>query len=225
MKRYLPFAIIALVAATTLGAGTWFYRTTQARVAAAAEKVSATAPGAKAGAKLAHIRGEAKAQLTIEEFADFQCPPCAALSGIMHQLEEEYRGRLRIVFRHFPLRNHQHARPAALAAEAAAFQGKFWEMHDLLYKNQTEWSKAAEIRPVLIGYAASLGLDPTKFNADMDDPRTAARITADQERAASLGVKQTPTVFLNNQFIPVPQLSANGLRAAIDGALKSKPTP
>ena len=217
LKRFLPFTLIAAVASVTLTAGTVLYRAKQAKAPRGGGLAEIT--GAKPGAKAPHIRGETKAKVTVEEFADFQCPPCAGVAAILQKLERDYQGRLRVVFRHFPLQNHQNARPAALAAEAAARQGKFWEMHDLLYENQTAWSKATEIRPLLNGYAAILGLDMTRFSADFELSETGARISADQERAASLGVTQTPTLFINNQLLPVSALSADGIRDAIEKAL------
>src|SRR5205814_4081468 len=107
--------------------------------------LNSAAPGAS-GAESGHVRGRSDAPVTIIEFGDFQCPPCANLSEPINQLERDYRSRLRIVFRHFPLPNHQHAREAALASEAASLQGRFWEMHDLLYREQSVWSKAQDVR-------------------------------------------------------------------------------
>jgi len=161
----------------------------------------------------------------IEEFADLQCPPCGELATILHRLEQDYRGKLAVTFRHYPLQTHQHARRAALAAEAAGLQGKFWEMHDLLYKNQSAWSNATEVQPLLAGYAGSLGLDQTKFASDLEKPESRARIAADQERAASLGVKQTPTLFINSELVPVSSFTMEGLRARIDAALAGKLQP
>jgi len=224
MKRYLPFLIIALVAAATAGSGVMTYRAKVAAIAESEAKATASAPGAK-GAMPPRTRGQKMAAVTIEEFADFQCPPCASLSTIIQTLEQDYHGKVRVIFRHYPLPNHQHARPAAYAAEAAAMQGKFWEFHDLLYKTQSVWSKATEIRPLLTGYAATLGLDVNKFSADLDKPETSARINADQERAAALGVKQTPTLFVNNQVVPVASFNAEGLRAVIKAALEPRPSP
>jgi protein-disulfide isomerase len=76
-----------------------------------------------------HIRGDGKALVTLEEFGDFECPPCAKMSEALHQMEKDYHGKLRIIFRHFPLAMHPHAREAAIAAEAAHAQGKFWQRH------------------------------------------------------------------------------------------------
>ena len=99
---------------------------------------------ANSGSESMHIRGNPDAPVTLEEFGDFQCPPCGSFAAFAEELLKEYDSRLRIVFRHFPLTAHEHAREASLAAEAAGLQGHFWEMHDVLYREQAAWSKAPE---------------------------------------------------------------------------------
>ena len=221
MKRYLPFAIIAAVALSAVGAGAALYRSKQQRLAATAVTKHDPA-GAKPGAKPAHIRGTAKASVTVEEFADFQCPPCAGMSGAVKQLEQKYGDSLRVVFRHYPLKSHANAVPAALAAEAAGVQGKFWEMHDQLFKNQAGWSKTENPKTLFAGYAAAIGLDAERFAKDMENEKVRSRVTADQERASSLGVSQTPTLFVNGEKLPSQSLSSPGLQAAIDAAAQGK---
>ena len=225
MKRYLPFAIIALVGVIALGAGTALYRSKQARVAAAeaaaAERAAQPSRG-KPGAKAPPTRGPAKAAVTIEEFADFQCPPCGALSGVLKKLEEAYQGKVRMVFRHYPLTNHVHARQAALAAEAAGLQGKFWQMHDLLYQNRAVWATAPSLRPFIDGYAQTIGLDLVRFGRDLDGEQTKERVAADRERADSLGVDRTPTVFINDKLLPASALEEQALRKEIDAILNGK---
>lgn len=217
MKRYLPFIIIAAVALGAIGAGAALYRTKKERLAATTVNVNDPA-GAKPGARPAHMRGSTKATVTIEEYADFQCPPCGGLSGVVKELEKKNADKLRVVFRHYPLKMHANAVPAALAAEAAGLQGKFWEMHDHLFKNQAGWAKAENPRALFADYAAALGLDKARFSKDMDDEKIKARVTADQERATSLGVSRTPTVFVNGQAVPTESLSMNGLQGLIDSA-------
>lgn len=223
-KRHLPFILIIAVAVGTGVAGTLFYRAKVAESARAqsAAEVLHIAPGTKPGAVPPHIRG--RGQVIIEEFADFQCPPCGTVATILHQLEEEYRGRLRIVFRHFPLDGHQHARLAARSAEAAGVQGKFWEMHDLIYQHRTIWSTETDARPHFTRFAETLGLDVVRFTADLDSPEVAARVAADQERGHSVKVSSTPTIFLNDQPVPPASFSPPGFRTLIDAALAA-PTP
>ncbi len=169
-----------------------------------------------------HVRGNANAQVTLEEFGDFQCPPCGSISGFLDELVKEYDPHLRIVFRNLPLEMHQHAREAALAAEAAGLQGRFWEMHDVLYREQATWSKADNPRELFDSYAGMIGLDVDQFKKDMDGEKARARVDSDQERANSLGVQMTPTVFINDHQMSPNDKTPEGLRAAIDAALKEK---
>jgi len=143
MKRYLPFLIVAAVALVTVGSGTMLYRTKRAQLLPVSENRSLSGTS---GAESIHIRGNPDAPVTLEEFADFQCPPCGNFAGFAEELLKQYDSRLRIVFRNFPLALHEHAREAALAAEAAGLQGRFWEMHDVLYREQAAWSKAPNAR-------------------------------------------------------------------------------
>lgn len=228
MKRYLPFIIIAVVAVVAITAGTLIYRAKQARTQAAADaaaEMAALAGSGKPGAMPPHIRGPAKAAVTIEEFADFQCPPCGILSEIMQDLKRDYADNLRIVFRHYPLTSHQHARLAALAAEAAGMQGKFWEMHDMLYKNRATWIPAPDVRPFIHEYARAIGLDPAQFERDLDSEKAKGRLAADRERADSLGVDRTPSVFINQRLLPYSSLNELALRGEIEAIINGKTQP
>ena len=160
MRRYLPFAIVAVIGSLTLGIGTMLYRARELPVLA----ISKNSTAAKtAGTESIHVRGAAKAPVTLEEFGDFQCPPCGKLAGPTKQLEESYGSQLRLIFRQFPLVAwHAHAQEAALASEAAGFQGRFWEMHDLLYTNQNSWSQSGDVTSMFAGYATPLGLNSTQ---------------------------------------------------------------
>ena len=225
MKRYLPFAIIICVFAIAVGSGALLFRIKQqhitaARVAAAA--AIAKAPSSESGAKPPHVRGTANAPVTLEEFGDFECRPCGDLSPVLEKIEQDYGAALRVIFRQFPLAMHRHALDAARASEAAGLQGHFWEMHDLLYRNRFLWPRAPEVRKAFEDFAKSLGLDLERFKKDMDGDQVNARIVADRQRGASLGVNQTPVVFINNRQVPTNSLTPPGLRAAIDAAPKPK---
>jgi NhaA family Na+:H+ antiporter len=223
-QRYLPFAIIGIVAITTATAGTLIYRTKHARVASLAAQVAADNKGGKPGAAPSHAHGPDVAPVTLEEFGDFQCPPCSALAATLRTFEHDYPGKLRVIFREYPLEMHKHARLAALGAEAAALQGKFWEMHEQLYTKQNDWSKADNFRPFLDGYAKAIGLDMARFAADLESDKTQSRLKLDRERATSLGVNATPTVFINGESVPAEKRTTDGLRAAIQDALNGKKT-
>ena len=216
MKRYLPFLIIIGVLIVSTVLGMWLYRRST-------EPEPAPASSAQPDTLPAHVRGEAGAPVTLEEFADFQCPPCAALHPELKKIEEEYGPRLKVIFRNFPvIALHKHALQAAHAAEAAGLQGRFWEMHDMLYQNQSQWDKADNVRPIFSDYARSLNLDVQRFNSDMDSTEVSKRILADQDRARSLRVKGTPTLFINGRQVQPAQFTREGLRAAIDTALREK---
>lgn len=234
MKRSLPFFLITLVAVAAVSAGVLLYRAKVAQLNTATAPARAPAPAlvtsespaeAKDDPQAEHVRGSANASVTIEEFGDFQCPPCAGLSQALAQIEHEYGNKLRVIFRHFPLKMHANAATAARAAEAAGLQGHFWEMHDLIYKNQNAWSKSTEVLEEFTKYATSLGLDPARFRADLELPAVQERIAQDQERGTSRGVSATPTLFINNVLLPPTSLSDGGLRTAIDAALNPSPTP
>jgi Protein-disulfide isomerase len=220
MKRYLPFAIVAIVGAVTLASGIGLYRAKRAPIVATAKGSTSVADRSDTG----HVLGSAEAPVTLEEFGDYQCPPCGRIATVIGRMEQDYRPRLRIIFRNLPFAIHAHAHEAALAAEAAALQGRFWEMHDLLYKEQAAWSSAADARVLFESYAGMIGLDLERFRRDMDGEATKARVAADQQRATSLGVTSTPSIFINNEPLPHTSLNSSGLRAAIDAAMKSSPT-
>jgi len=216
MRRYLPYVIVALVALATFGSGFALYRA----------KLAALPSDAKGGpASGIHVRGKAEALVTIEEFGDFQCPPCSTMSAVLAKLEEEYGVRLRVIFHHFPLAIHAHAREAALAAEAAGMQGRFWEMHDLLYNEQAAWSKAPDVPSLFQSYAGVIKLDLNRFKKDLADPEVAARVDADQKLGTSRGVTSTPTLFVNDVLLPVADINPAGLHKTIEAALKEKPKP
>ncbi len=219
MKRYLPFIIVAVVAVATLGSGTMLYRAKRTHLLTIAEDKIVSEKG---NAESIHIRGNPDAPVTLEEFGDFQCPPCGNIASFLDELVKEYDPRLRIVFRNYPLPNHQHARNAALAAEAAGLQGRFWDMHDVLYREQAVWSKANNVRELFDSYAGMIGLNLDQFKKDIEGEKAKARVDSDQERANSLGVRSTPTVFINNREVGPNDKTPKGLRATIDAALKEK---
>jgi protein-disulfide isomerase len=222
MKRYLPFTIVGAVALATFGSGAVLYRAK--RPPTLTISTDQSAPGSTAG-ESTHIRGSANAPVTLEEYGDYQCPPCGLLAEPINQLEKEHRPNLRLIFRNFPLATHAHAREAAIAAEAAGLQGKFWEMHDLLYREQSIWSKATDARTLFNSYGGILGLEIERFKKDMDGDKAKDRVEADQKHGNLLGVQNTPTIFLNNKAIDPKNLNPAALRETIDAALKGNQAP
>jgi protein-disulfide isomerase len=141
-------------------------------------------------------RGRADALVTIVEFADFQCPFCKRVRETLGQLERDRGDRIRIVFKHNPLPFHPNAMPAAEASLAAEAQGKFWQMEEVLFENQTALGRADLER-----YAARIGLDLGRFRRDLDGHAHRARIEADQRLASDLGARGTPTFFVNGRLL------------------------
>jgi protein-disulfide isomerase len=139
-----------------------------------------------------HIRGPADAPLTLVEYGDFECPFCARATGVTRELREQFGAQLRYVFRHLPLTDvHPHAELAARAAVAADSQGRFWEMHDVLFAHQDELGFED-----IVGYAAELGLDVEAFLRDLGAAETAERVRADVASAEASGARGTPTFFV-----------------------------
>ncbi|MCA9577191.1 MAG: thioredoxin domain-containing protein [Polyangiales bacterium] len=149
----------------------------------------------------APVRGAVMAPVTIVEFSDFECPFCSRAHRPLGRAVEEFPGQVRLVFRHYPLSMHQHAAAAAVAAEAAGAQGKFWEMHDLLFENQTNLEPTDIAR-----YAQSLGLDMDRFRADFEDEALRARVDRSRAEGQRIGVNSTPTIYVNNRELPPAQL-------------------
>jgi protein-disulfide isomerase len=238
MKRYLPLIIIVGVLAVALGAGMTLWRSSKQDNSAAQpftqqptpvanqspgtpNQIPISQPGQGPVAAM-HERGGPTAKVMVEEYGDYQCPPCGMLFHDLKTIEKEYGTQIRFVFRHFPLQGHKHAVTAAHAAEAAGLQGRFWEMHDMIYQNQLSWSPADDARPVFIQYARDLKLDVERFNRDMDSPDVAARVSSDYQRGLAQGVNGTPTIFINGRQMNPNAVTLDGLRGALDYMLGKK---
>ena len=169
------------------------------------------------GAALAaadHVLGDDHAKLTLLEYGDYECPACIQLEPLMQQLVATHGGRLRLVYRHFPLMEvHPNAELAAEAAEAAAAQGRFWPMHHLLL------SQGHHLTPkALAAHAQSLGLDMNRFNAEMADHIYTQRVQEHRRAGEASGLRATPAVFLNGQPVDV-SFGFEKLEAAVRAAL------
>ncbi|MDT7687834.1 MAG: hypothetical protein QOE46_593 [Acidobacteriota bacterium] len=226
-KSSLPFIIIGGVLVAVIVAVVLMSRSATTRNSAPTNADAGTnpAPPTRApqpGAPNPYMRGGATAPVTLEEFSDFQCPACGNLEPGLRRVVTDYGERVRLVFRNFPLTMHKYAFIAARAAEAAGQQGKFWEMHDMLYDNQKEWSDAMEPRVQFDAYATRLGLDVQRFRTDMTRQDLAERINADLLRGGTLNVRGTPTVYLNGrELMPGKLVTEEDLRREIDAALGS----
>lgn len=159
-----------------------------------------------------HVKGNPEASVTVVEFSDFQCPACKATLPLIEQLMEKQGENFKLVYRHMPLDSiHPNARHAAWATEAAASQGKFWEMHDKLFETQEEWSETAstdDLSDIFATYAAELELDVETFKTEMASSAIADLVQSDASAAVAAGVQGTPTFFVNGQKTAAPQLES-----------------
>ncbi len=147
--------------------------------------------------------GPKEARVVLVEYADFQCEACARFSPILASLRAEYGDQVLFVFRFFPLSYHRYGMVSAQVAYAAFLQGKFWEMHDLLYENQKEWSDSADPLPFFDAYANRLGLDISRFRDDLNAQSTKDLITAQKAEGSKAGITHTPSFALNGSvFVP-----------------------
>jgi protein-disulfide isomerase len=160
--------------------------------------------------------GPEGAPVTLVEFADFQCPYCARATKILDQLRDRYGDQLRIVFKHFPLEIHPKAPAAHVAAEAAHRQGKFWEMHDLIFANQREMSEDR-----YLAYAGALGLDIEQFQEDRRSLDVRKRVLEDAEQAVELGILGTPAFVINGRIVSGAQ-PLDAFQKVIDEELSSR---
>ena len=168
-----------------------------------------------------HMTGKNDAKVTIVEFGDFQCPACAAAEPNVEKLMSDYKGNdnVNFVWRNFPLDTiHPNAQIGAEAGEAAAEQGKFWEMYKALYEKQTEWSELPDPLDKLVNYAQDLGLDANKFRDEVSTRRFSDVISADVKDGNSLGVNATPTIYINGEKMDSYQYDP--LKAKIEEQLK-----
>lgn len=142
-----------------------------------------------------HSQGNDNAAITLVEYGDYQCSYCGQAFGFIKDAQDAIGDDLRFIFRNFPLTEvHPHATAAAQAAEAAASQGKFWEMHDMLYENQQALSSSD-----LMGYAKKVGLDLEQFKKDIGNDTTSGKVEADFESGVRSGVNGTPAFFINGE--------------------------
>jgi protein-disulfide isomerase len=189
--------------------------------AAALERYNRAPPGAQPP----HFLGSPTATVTLEEFADFQCPTCAVVHSKMKEINALYGSRIRFIYRNFPLTQiHKNAYDASVAAEAAGMQGKYWDMQNQIFVNQKSWSNAPDARKVFADYAQKIGLDVNKFQTDMAGMMTKSRVDADLQRGNALGIRETPTIFLNGRRLTSEQMEVGAMRQFIDAELQKSGT-
>ena len=168
-----------------------------------AEKVQPTQPVVAAG-KVApvkdteYVKGDKNAKVTLIEYSDFQCPYCARHASTVDKVMEEYAGKVKLVFRHFPLSFHPEAQKASEATECAGEQGKFWEMHDKVFEANTNKNMKVETWK---SAAKELGLNTSQFNTCLDTGKYEDKVKSDFTEGQSVGVKGTPATFINGEMV------------------------
>ncbi len=247
----LPLVIIGLVLIVAVVGGLWAYNQSKKPVKGTAgiagnnntnsgSKETPTRPvqtpayTSVLGAQPPNMLGSPNASVTVEEFADFQCPTCGLKHPMMKEIISTYGSRIKFIFRDFPLQipAHDKAYDAAVAAEAAGLQGsnKFWEMQNMLFTNQQIWTANPDYRKVWEDYASKIGLDVERFKNDMAGLNAKARVDADLARGRALNVNSTPSIYVNGILIPFEQMNIDAMRQIIDAELakaknNSQPTP
>ncbi len=166
-------------------------------------------------------KGNRDSKVTLIEYSCFECPACGIVYSMVNQLMDEFGDEINFTYRYFPLKNiHPNAELSARAAEAAGKQGKFWEMHNILFEKQSEWSEKENARDIFTGYAQLLGLNIDAFKIDLDSSAVIERITNDYESGIKAGINGTPTFFLNGETIQITR-DYNELRDKVRESISS----
>lgn len=152
-----------------------------------------------------NVKGNKEAKVSLIEYSDFQCPACGSYYPILKKVAEDMGEQVQFAYRHFPLPQHKNAKLAATVAEAAGKQGKFWEMHNLIFQNQSDWSEEKNAAIIFARYAQDLNLDLARFRADIASDEIKAKIENDYKSGVKVGVNSTPSFFLNGKKITNPR--------------------
>lgn len=199
-KAVKPLIIIVLAVALAGGAAVYFSR--QPDQAAQTSENSAAPLKTSGGG---HFRGPENATITLVEFGDYQCPSCKAYHPVVLELLSRYPRELRLEFHHYPLVSiHGNSMAASLAVEAAGEQGRYWEMNDLIFEHQDEWSRSPNPETDFLALAGMIGLNQNAFMQAMRSPQLQDRVLQDVVRANEANVEAVPTFFINGQKINVP---------------------
>lgn len=169
-----------------------------------------------------HTVGAGKKGVTLVEYGDLECPACGQYFPILQEVKKKYGDDITFQYRHFPLPSHPQARIAHRAAEAAGKQGKFFEMHDMMYQRQQEWSGNNSAAKIFEGYATEIGLDVEKFKTDAASVEINAIINADVAEGQKIGAASTPTFVINDKLVERNPRSLDEFVKLIDDAINAK---
>ncbi len=149
----------------------------------------------------AQNNSDEEAAVTIIEYSDYQCPACAYYHPFVKKIKEKFGDQVKLDLRFFPLNSHQFAALAARAAQSAKNQGKFREMHNLLYENQQRWSQSGNPTPIFVNFARDLNLDIEQFKSDLNSAETQKTVMQEKQEGVNKGVNSTPTFFIDGEQI------------------------
>jgi protein-disulfide isomerase len=185
-----PWVVVGVIMVVLFGGAIWY-------------SSIATEKSNEGVVEMQQVKGSNDAAVTLVEYSDFQCPACASFQPVLKEILATYGEQLRFEYKHYPLPIHPYAQQAAIAAEAAGQQGKFFEYHDALFENQNEWSKSATPVAFFTKYAQDLGLDVEKFKQQQKSSLLRDAVRADLNEARELGLTATPTFFLNGEKMEI----------------------
>ncbi len=200
-----PWVIVGILAVVLFGGAIWYS--------------NSASEDSNVGVEVKeHIKGNPEATVTLIEYSDFQCPACAAFQPVVKEIINTYGDKLRFEYQHYPLPIHKFSQQAAVAAEAAGQQGKFYEMHDKLFENQKEWSTSATPQALFMKYAQDLGLDVELFKKHLSSSMLRDVVRSDLSKAKELGLTGTPTFYLNGEKMEIKTFEdfVNKIAFAID---------
>ena len=184
------------------------------------DEVTETSAAPVLGKGGGHFRGPEKAPITLVEFGDYSCPSCGAYHPVVKELLNRYPKQVRLEFHHYPLISiHPNAMAAALAVEAAGEQGRYWEMHDLIFEHQEEWSASPNPEPQFLALASRIGINSNDFMQAMRSPQLRDRVLQDVVRARDAKVDAVPTFFIDGERLHVT-LSVGAFVEIIEARLR-----
>ena len=206
---------IGIIVAVVLGLGAIFWFNSDRSTKTTSENGGTQISG--------HAKGEGQKNITLTEYGDFQCPACASYYPVVKSVVEKYQKDITFRFRNFPLvQIHPNAFAASRAAEAAGLQGKFWEMHDLLYEQQTTWASAGNPQSYFQSFASHLNLDINKFNQDYASSAVNDIINGDLAEAKKVGADSTPTFVLDGKKLDQNPEDQAAFEQLIEDAISAK---
>lgn len=167
-----------------------------------------------------HVKGNPASKIILVEYSDFQCPACALYSPITDRIAQDYKEQIQFVYRHYPLPQHKNAKVASYAAEAAGKQGKFFEMGDIIFSKQNDWTSSIVPETLFEQYALSLGLNMDQFKKDSISKEVKDRVARDYTEGTNIPITATPSFFLNGAFIKNPQ-NYQQFKEVIENAIRN----